>query len=111
MFSIKDLTKPLQQDIITNKCLEEEGKGNKSSPSKYQNNSEKPKILEGQFIQANKRGEAMKSKKERNFNKYLVIASRGINKSKDKYQAQVKTKENLDRLLEEYAVEEFSKRF
>lgn len=56
-----------------------------------------------------RRNRTRNSKKDKNFDKNLLIASRGINKFISKEKACNKTKENLECLLEEETLEEILK--
>lgn len=81
----------------------------RSNQSQTQDSFEKPKNPEGHNNLVHRRNKYRKNKKEKPFDKHLEIAPRGINKAKDKEQGHEKTKENLERLLEEETLEELVK--
>lgn len=63
----------------------------------------------GNLNLVHRRNKTRNRKKEKIFEKNLIIASHGINKLKSKEQSRDKTKKNLDRHLEEKTVEEILK--
>lgn len=66
----------------------------------------KATVSDAHPFQNHKISRVRRAKKKNNFDKLLMIASKGILKAKNKDQVQDKTKENLDNFLEEETVGE-----